>query len=119
APLSEAHIGLVALAEMPHGLRRSGSVNAAIPGMFDSRFVCLNEFLSDPAWAPMAGRATATAEATVSPTVNSLGACMRGPPCESPFSGGNSLFRLLRKGLRLVSLKWAISPTSCLLLSLF
>src|SRR6266568_7342923 len=40
-PLSETHHGLPELRDMPHGFTRLESVTAAIPGMFETRFVCL------------------------------------------------------------------------------
>src|SRR5258708_11722673 len=43
-PLSEIQKGLVALAEMPHGLTRWLSVFAAAPGVSASKLVCKNRF---------------------------------------------------------------------------
>ncbi len=95
-------MGLAPLAEMPQGLTRLGSRCWALPGIFETRSVSRNEPRAIPALAPTAGMASATAEATVSPTVNSLRAYMRDPPCYPRFVAENGLSRLLRKGLRLV-----------------
>src|SRR3989441_9608896 len=118
APLSDTHIGLVALAEMPQGLTRLKSRCWARPGILETRSVSRNESRV-PALAPTEGNASPTAVATVSPAVNSLRACMPVPPCQSPFSGRKALFRLLRKGVRLGPLRSRFSPTSCRSLRLF
>src|SRR5689334_3776986 len=66
APLSDTHSGSPADVEMPQGLRRLGSVCAAMPAMLDTRFVWRKPL--SRWWLSSAAAVTAGA---APPTINS------------------------------------------------
>src|SRR5664279_4413 len=51
-PLSDTHNGRPTAVEMPHGFRRLRSRCAAIPGMFETRFVWVNPRVRYALWSP-------------------------------------------------------------------
>ena len=68
-PLSDTHNGSPGAVEMPHGFRKFGSVWAARPGMFETRFVWMNPLSRSCPSAPVAAAGPAM-PVTTAPAVH-------------------------------------------------